>query len=172
MIHSLPLPQNEKCFWYTGTLVHYVLLCRGYCRDSWTCPQMMSGRYWGRSVSEVIKGPVPADHYRAGTGEAITVDASKIDLSFVDASELVVGKAVPVSTWKGKISQAMIYGSFIIQYLGNNNVIIKDDIYDSDMHAFSNFKETFRNVETIFASGLHGYGKPVVIHFKGVNKLK
>lgn len=23
---------------------------------------MMSGRYWGRSVSEVIKGPVPADH--------------------------------------------------------------------------------------------------------------
>ena len=133
---------------------------------------MMSGRYWGRSVSEVIKGPVPADHYRAGTGEAITVDASKIDLSFVDASELVVGKAVPVSTWKGKISQAMVYGSFIIQYLGNNNVIIKDDIYDFDMHAFSNFKETFRNVETIFASGLHGYGKPFVIHFKGVNKLK
>ena len=121
----------------------------------------------------MITRTVPADPCcRTGTGEAITVDASKIDLSFVDVSKLTIGgDPSTVDMFKGKLYQALVYGSISVQYLGNNTVKILDDKYDFDMHRFSNWRETFRNVETIFASGLHGYGKPFDIHFKGVNKI-
>ena len=74
--------------------------------------------------------------------------------------------------FKGKLYQALVYGSISVQYLGNNTVKILDDEYNFDMHPFSNLRETFRNVETIIASVLHGTGKPFDIHFKGVNKIK
>lgn len=110
--------------------------------------------------------------YKHGKGTTLTVDASKIDLNFVDISGMKVGDKISVSTWKGGVDQGIVYGSISIEYVGNNAVLISDDKYDFDMHSWSNIGESVRNIETIFADWVHGTGTPFKIHFKGYNKIK
>lgn len=110
--------------------------------------------------------------YVVGNGDALTVDASKIDLSFVDPQNLEIGKEYNVQMWNSGIKQGIVYGGITIVYKGNNYVKIKTDRYDFDIHPWTSFGESLRNIETIGAKLLHGKGTPYYIKFKGLNKIK
>jgi len=110
--------------------------------------------------------------YKIGGGEEITVDASKIDLNFIDPDQYEAGKEYDVQTWRSGIKQGIVYGGITIYYKGNNYATIKNDKYDFDMHSWDSFKEIIRNVETIGADFIHSKGTPFTIRFKGVNKIK
>jgi hypothetical protein len=109
--------------------------------------------------------------YKIGGGKMITVDASKIDLNFIDPTQYKVGKDYKVQTWCSGIKQGIVYGEITIHYKGNNYATIRNDKYDFDMHPWDSFKEIIRNVETIGADFIHGKGTPFTIRFKGVNKI-
>ncbi len=106
--------------------------------------------------------------YKIGTGEMLTVDASKINLNFLDVSKLEVDKVFGVSTWKGGIDQGIVYGTVKCIYKGNSLVEILNDKYDFDPHGK---EELLRNIETKIADILHGQGKPFNIQFQGLNKV-
>jgi len=65
----------------------------------------------------------------------------------------------------------MISGSIKIIYKGDNRVVIKPDKYDFDIHPYSSFVETLRNIETYSANLIHGKGTPYKIRFRGYNKI-
>lgn len=109
--------------------------------------------------------------YVVGDGDAITVDASKLDLNFVDPQKLEIGKPISVQMWNSGIKQGIVYGGITIIYQGNNLVRIDDDVYNFEMHPWSSLSESFRNVETIGARIIHGKGTPFKIKFKGLNKI-
>lgn len=109
--------------------------------------------------------------YKIGGGKMITVDASKIDLNFIDPDQYEAGKEYDVQTWRSGIKQGIVYGGITIYYKGNNYATIRNDIYNFDMHSWDSFKEIIRNVETIGADFIHGKGTPFTIRFKGVNKI-
>lgn len=56
-----------------------------------------------------------------------------------------------------------------IEYIGNNQVIIKMDTYNFEMHSW--LKEPKRNIETLIARPVHGKGTPFDIYFRGVNTI-
>ena len=104
--------------------------------------------------------------YKIGNGEDITVDASKLDLNFLNTSELEIGKEYDgIQTWNGGLGQGLVYGGINIIYEGNNQVKILSDIYDFDIHPWS-LKEAARNIETIGADEIHGKGTSFSIKFK------
>ena len=110
--------------------------------------------------------------YKIGNGEDITVDASKLDLNFLNTSELEIGKEYDgIQTWNGGLGQGLVYGGINIIYEGNNQVKILSDIYDFDIHPWS-LKEAARNIETIGADEIHGKGTSFSIKFKGKNTIK
>ena len=109
--------------------------------------------------------------FKVGNGKTITVDASKIDLNFLDPSQYVVGKDYNVQTWNSGVKQGIVYGGITVRYKGNNYVKILTDTYNFEMHPWDSFKETIRNIETIGADLIHGKGTPFNIKFKGVNKI-
>jgi len=109
--------------------------------------------------------------YRHGNGEALTVDASKVDLDFVDLSDsnkYPVGKDKPLQTlWKSR--DGLVYGGITIENLGNNQLHIKPDFYNFEMHNGSSFRTTFRNFATKIGGWVAGNGTPYSIEFSGVN---
>lgn len=110
--------------------------------------------------------------YKIGGGKSLTVEASKLDLNYIDVETLVVGKKFPTSTWKGNIRQGLVYGSVECTYLGNSNVRIHPDYYDFDNHSNAvSLSEKFRNWETVLADKIHGSGTPFKINFKGINHI-
>lgn len=109
--------------------------------------------------------------YKVGKGKKITVDASKIDLNFIDPSQFEVGNVYDIQTWNSGFKQGIVYGGIKVCYIGDNYVTIKNDKYDFDMHPWDSFKEIVRNLETIGADLIHGKGTPFEIKFKGVNKI-
>lgn len=102
----------------------------------------------------------------------MTVDASKMDLNFIDVKKLSKGKSITVQTWNSGLKQGLVYGGITIQYLENNKIKISPDKYDFDIRPWNSIKEYFRNVETFGAGILHGNGTPFYIHFKGINTVR
>lgn len=109
--------------------------------------------------------------YREGDGSAITVDADKINLNFLDVNELIIDKGVSVQTWRGGIAQGLVHGGITIVYKGNNQVEIQSDTYEFRMHPWSSFIEVVRNIETLIARPIHGRGIPFPIIFRGLNTI-
>ena len=110
--------------------------------------------------------------YKVGKGGKINVDASKINLNFLDPAKLEIGKIESVQTWMSGLEQGLVYGGINIKYLGNNLVKILNDKYDFDIHPWKSFKEVVRNVETKFADIIHGKGSPYTIRFRGTNIIR
>ena len=110
--------------------------------------------------------------YKIGNGEPLTVDASKINLNYIDVDELTLKQNFQTSTWMGGLAQGLVYGSVSCTYLGNSNIRINHDNYDFDPHLNpTSISEKFRNWETFIANKIHGEGKSFQINFKGVNHV-
>lgn len=112
--------------------------------------------------------------YKIGRGENINVDASKIDLNYLDVKKLPLNEAYSINLLQDTFnpSQGLVYGSINIKYLGNNQIQILPDQYNFDIHPWSNWKEDIRNIETIYADFIHGIGTPFWIYFNGINTIK
>ena len=117
--------------------------------------------------------------YRAGSGQPLDADLSKIDLSEVSASEFKgIGTELYVRL-DGKhfssLNDAVVYGSFRLK-LGPNNTVTSDfDTYDFDIKPWSSSRLIVRNIATIGGRYLAGGGKklpqPFRIEFYGSGKI-
>jgi hypothetical protein len=107
--------------------------------------------------------------YRDGKGQAITLDASKIDLDFVDTSKWVKGKTYGIQTLT-KSSEGRVLGQITVKYLGNNQVSIFSDTYNFEQHG-GYFDHTFRNVANSIGRWVAGEGAVYQINFKGINTI-
>lgn len=107
-------------------------------------------------------------------GAPICVDASKLDLSFLNKDIIMgmnVGDQFPIYTFDGNYKQAVVYGKLTGVYQGNGYISIRSDLYDFNIETWrkGNF---WRNVGTIYSKWVNGHGTPFWIHFKGQYKLK
>ncbi|HEX8577644.1 MAG TPA: hypothetical protein VF677_15260, partial [Flavobacterium sp.] len=108
--------------------------------------------------------------YREGNGQALTVDASKVDLNFLDTSKMVEGKIYPIQTLTTS-KDGRVYGGIRVKYLGNNQVGIRPDTYNFEQHG-SFFSSTFRNIANAIGRAYAGNGVPYKINFIGVNTIR
>ena len=106
--------------------------------------------------------------YRHGQGETLTVDASKIDLDFVNPNDYPPDTPKGVQTL-GRSRDGLVYGGITIENIGNNQLNILPDTYNFEMHTGSNLGTRFRNFATKVGAWVAGKGTPYKIHFKGVN---
>lgn len=106
--------------------------------------------------------------YNMGDGSPITVDADKIDLNFVDVSKLKMNEFEDVQTF-GRNPQGFVYGGIRVKRIGNNQVTIKRDEYNFEMHSW--LEEPKRNIETLLGRAYNGSGKSFYIYFRGVNTI-
>ena len=118
-------------------------------------------------------------------GEDVYVKASSVDLSNVHASDFnYIGHPRGIQLFfHGKeftnVNDALVYGGLNVVYAGqingDNYVAIMPDKYNFEMHNWSSFGESFRNVETLFARTIHldplGSNKGNMIYFEGLSKI-
>ncbi|OWP82665.1 hypothetical protein BWK59_14655 [Flavobacterium davisii] len=109
------------------------------------------------------------EHYRNGGGKPMTVDASTVDLDFVDTSKMVKGKTYPIQTLTTS-KDGRVYGGITVKYLGNNQVSILPDTYNFEQHG-SFFSSTFRNTANAIGRWYAGDGTPYKINFTRVNTI-
>ncbi|WKN46404.1 RHS repeat-associated core domain-containing protein [Tunicatimonas pelagia] len=116
-------------------------------------------------------------HYREGDGEPLFVNASKIDLSFVNPDIFEeIGDRKVVSTLT-KSRDGLVYGQLELIYFGGNKVKIVDNEYGfeigaEDGHPWLKSAKGFgRNVATITGNIVAGPGTPYMIHFVGFGDL-
>lgn len=107
--------------------------------------------------------------YRNGNGQAITLDASKIDLDFVDTTKWKKGETYQIQTLT-KSSEGRVLGQITVKYLGSNRVSIFTDTYNFEQHG-NYFDNTFRNVANSIGRWVAGKGRQYNINFKGINKI-
>lgn len=118
------------------------------------------------------KSPTLAEankHYREGNGAPMTVDASTVDLNFLDTSRWEVGKTYGVQTLTTS-KDGRVYGGITVKYLGNNKVSILPDTYNFEQHG-SFFSSIFRNIANAIGRWYAGAGTPYKIFFTGVNTI-
>jgi len=108
--------------------------------------------------------------YRNGNGQAITVDASKIDLNAVNTNGWVKGNTYGVQTLLNS-EQGRVLGNITVEYLGNNQVRILSDTYNFEQHG-SYWSSPIRNPANTLGRWVAGEGKEFQINFKGVNTIK
>jgi hypothetical protein len=109
------------------------------------------------------------EHYRNGNGESMTVDASTVDLNFLDTSKMVKGNIYSVQTLTTS-KDGRVYGGIRVKYLGNNQVEIRPDTYNFEQHG-TFFSETFRNTANVIGRWYAGDGTAYKINFSGVNTI-
>jgi len=112
-------------------------------------------------------------HYRSGNGEPLLVEASNVDLTFVD-SDLFQNRRSKTVNLLGKSRDGLVYGKLDLEYKGNNRVEIKSNRYDFDTGAAKRHpwvgknSQFFRNVFTKVGNINAGSGTPYMINFHGL----
>jgi hypothetical protein len=106
---------------------------------------------------------------RKGNGQAISLDASKVDLDFVDTTGWKVGETHGIQTLFSS-HQGRVFGNITVKYLGNNQVKILPDTYDFNQHG-SYFSSPIRNPANSLGRWVAGAGQKYDINFKGVNTI-
>lgn len=106
--------------------------------------------------------------FRRGNGLSLTVDASQIDLDFINPDSFEVGVKKGVQTLLNS-KDGLVYGKLAILKHQNNKFSILPDLYDFIMESggFS-----FRNFATRIGSWVAGNGTPFTINFAGYNVPK
>ncbi|UPT70707.1 MAG: hypothetical protein M0D53_16850 [Flavobacterium sp. JAD_PAG50586_2] len=119
-------------------------------------------------------------HYREANGKPMTVDASTIDLNFVDTTGWVEGNKYEVSTLLSS-KHGRVFGKLNLVYKGNNQVAIESNMYDFDIVRVgcggacclvSNPKLVGRNIATWMGDVYAGKGTPYMINFNGINTIR
>ncbi|GGH27332.1 hypothetical protein GCM10011418_37220 [Sphingobacterium alkalisoli] len=115
-------------------------------------------------------------HYRNGNVVPVRVDASKIDLSFVNQNALknlkVGGRAYTVNLLF-KNNDGFVYGKLALERLKSGGIGIRRNEYDfeigaADRHPWFGERSTFwRNVFTVLGNAAAGPGTPYMIYFNG-----
>ena len=102
------------------------------------------------------------------------VDASSVDLNFLDVSDWVPGKIYTgIQTLIGS-KQGKVFGRLNLKYIGNNQVEIQNDIYDFNIEPLTynplvDAKLFFRNIATAYGQYNAGSGTKFTFKFNGVN---
>jgi hypothetical protein len=99
-----------------------------------------------------------------GHGQPLNADASKVDLAFVSPSDFdyKVNKSQVIQTlWDSKDGE--VYGNLTMKYLGGHEVEISPDVYNFEMHSWSNPINWIRNFATWY--GNPGNGQDFIIRF-------
>jgi len=107
--------------------------------------------------------------YRNGGGKPISVDASKVDLNFVDTKDWVKGKTYGVQTLFSS-KQGRVLGNVTVEYLGNNQVKILSDTYNFEQHG-SYLSSPIRNPANTIGRWVAGEGIAYKINFTGFNTI-
>lgn len=104
-----------------------------------------------------------------GKGD-LTVDASKVDLNFIDPSKMVNGEKYLVQTLLTS-KDGRVYGRLWVKYEGNNQVSIAPDTYDFNQDG-SFWDAPLRNTGNAIGKFLAGKGTKYQINFRGLNTIK
>jgi len=107
--------------------------------------------------------------YQHGNGDLI-VDASKIDLGFINPTEWSTGQIKPVQTLFSS-RDGRVYGQLTLEYKGGYKFKIFPDEYGFEMHSGSGAKIWSRNQFTKIGKYFAGNGNPYWIHFNGLNTV-
>ncbi|MCB9065461.1 MAG: VCBS repeat-containing protein [Chitinophagales bacterium] len=102
-------------------------------------------------------------HYQDGSGTAVTVYASEVDLSHIFIEDFDYVDQIKSFQTLFSSKHGRIFGRIDLKYLGGNRVKIQSDNYGFEMHDWN--KEFLRNIITIFATP--GPGKSFAINFYG-----
>ena len=108
------------------------------------------------------------DWWANGNGD-LTVDASKIDLNFIDTSKMVKGNDYLVQTLTSS-KDGRIYGRIWVKYQGNSQVSIYSESYDFNQ-TDSFWDNPGRNIANAIGGFFAGAGTPYQINFRGVNTI-
>lgn len=108
--------------------------------------------------------------YRHGKGTSLTVNASKIDLDFINPDTWTIGNPRSVQTLSSS-RDGKIYGHLTLEYEGNQLFKIHPDEYDFRMWSGNSPKTRARNSYTKVGKSFAGSGTSYWIHFNGLNKV-
>ena len=100
--------------------------------------------------------------YRNGNGVPVTVDASGINLMYIDPNIFLKGKTQTVSLLgHGDLVQGTVYGQLQLTYQDNGFVLITPNTYDFSNEGHPWFGGSFwRNVATVLGGINDGIGAP------------
>lgn len=101
--------------------------------------------------------------YRNNKGQAIVVNASSVDLSFLNSSEWKIGQEEDIQLL-GKNLDGFVYGKITVRYEGNNKFSICNDTYDFNQEEGWSFRNFATKIGEIYA----GEGSGFPIRFEGV----
>jgi hypothetical protein len=110
--------------------------------------------------------------YRYGKGVALTVDASKIDLDFINPDDYTEG-AQGYSNVQTLFSSrdGRVYGNIGIRRVSGNQFQIHPDNYGFETHNGSGAQTWIRNQATKIGASYAGEGAPYDIYFRGYNTI-
>jgi len=146
-----------------------------------TSGMMNSGGYESGDVIERLTLSQANKHYRDGEGEALTVNAAKVDLSGVDRSRLKLDKPVEVNLSTNGSRDGLVYGKLALTLRSNGRVDITTNTYDFDTGVgpggvgghpwFGKNSSFWRNLATKAGNIVARSGKGYPIIFKGQGDL-
>ena len=109
--------------------------------------------------------------WRHGNGEALTVDASKVDLDFVNPNDYKVGGDFENVQTLFSSRDGRVYGNIGIRRTKGNQFEIHPDVYNFDNHNGTSLGTWVRNQATNIGRWHAGSGQEFKIHFKGTNYI-
>jgi len=97
------------------------------------------------------------------------LDASKLDLNFIDTIGWKSGKDYYVQTLFSS-GEGRVLGNIKVHYLGDNKLTVYPDTYNFEQHG-SYLSSPVRNVANSIGRWVAGKGMEYQINFKGINKI-
>lgn len=85
--------------------------------------------------------------YRLGKGMSLTVDATKVDLNFINPNDWQIGERKAVQTLYAS-RDGRVYGNITLEYVGDKQFSISPDYYNFEQHNGVGMKTFLRNVFT------------------------
>lgn len=119
-------------------------------------------------------------HYRLGNGAPVNINLSSLDFSSVKVSDFdtpefiyegAPGIWVRFDNKKDYVnpSQALIYGTVDVVYIGNNRIMVLPNTYDFDLKLEKGSLK--RDFATMMGAMYNGSVTPYVIYFNGTTKI-
>ncbi len=96
--------------------------------------------------------------YKAGNGQQVAVDASRLTVMLTKNSDGSVRAAVTGADW-------LVHGNVTVNF---KNMKIFDGLYDFEWHPMNNSQDVLRNAQNVGGRLINGSGVPYWIHYQGV----
>lgn len=119
------------------------------------------------------------DWYHNGNGQPLRIDVGKLDLSMVYAKNFngVIGskQVFNLLLRSNSLNDGLVYGNITLKLISPTQVGVEDgyyDIFNFEMHPWSNPFSWPRNIETLIARPIVGKGIPFKIFFNGTHGIE